>query len=234
MHWTERPEGEFLDKIQTKVFRVFLLAIHSHLYSFGLRFLFLQTRATFYIFLQTHATSYSFYKGERRKNLKNTIPPSLWFKKSIQKPQVWELLKLCPETSRKLHVHEFSFWICAGDWAAALVPRRWRPFVQSFHGDVTPAPSQGHHPGIHGLCRGVIPCPSLDDLSPLPLWWGHVGSWPFFTHDHDSVTRFQFFFSIRWLHLGKICKKLKLMKSRNERPQSTKRCGGGEYEFEFR
>jgi hypothetical protein len=43
-------EAEFLDEVQTKVFRVFLLTIHSHLYSFALRFL----------FLQTHATSYSF------------------------------------------------------------------------------------------------------------------------------------------------------------------------------
>jgi hypothetical protein len=56
------PEAEFLDEIQTKVLRVFLLAIHSHLYSFALRFLFLQTHAT--------------------------IPSSLWFKKSIQKSQV--------------------------------------------------------------------------------------------------------------------------------------------------
>ncbi len=44
----KRPEVEFLDEIQTKVF---LLSIQSHLYSFALRFL----------FLQTHATSYSFY-----------------------------------------------------------------------------------------------------------------------------------------------------------------------------
>jgi hypothetical protein len=29
--------------------------------------------------------------------------PSLWFKKSIQKPQVSELLRLCPETSTKLY-----------------------------------------------------------------------------------------------------------------------------------
>ncbi len=43
-------EAEFLDEIQAKFSRVFLLAIHSHLYSFTLRFL----------FLQTHATSYSF------------------------------------------------------------------------------------------------------------------------------------------------------------------------------
>jgi len=36
------PEDEFLDVIGTKVLRVFLLATHSHLYSFTLRFLFLQ------------------------------------------------------------------------------------------------------------------------------------------------------------------------------------------------
>ncbi len=49
---------------RTKVLRVFLFAIHSHLYSFALLFL----------FLQTHGTSYSFYslvivhcKVERRK-----------------------------------------------------------------------------------------------------------------------------------------------------------------------
>jgi hypothetical protein len=41
--------GEGRDEIQTK--GVFLLAIHSHLYSFALRF----------IILQTHSTSYSFY-----------------------------------------------------------------------------------------------------------------------------------------------------------------------------
>ncbi len=29
------PEAEFLDEIQRKVLRVFLLAIHSHLYSFA-------------------------------------------------------------------------------------------------------------------------------------------------------------------------------------------------------
>jgi hypothetical protein len=49
----EKPEAEFLDEIQTKVLRVFLLVIHSHFYSIA--------------FLQTHATSYSFCKGERRK-----------------------------------------------------------------------------------------------------------------------------------------------------------------------
>jgi hypothetical protein len=40
------PEAELLDEIQTKIFRVFLLVIHSHLYSFALKFLYLQTHAT--------------------------------------------------------------------------------------------------------------------------------------------------------------------------------------------
>jgi hypothetical protein len=34
----ETSESEFLDEIQTKVLRVFLLALHSHLYRFALRF----------------------------------------------------------------------------------------------------------------------------------------------------------------------------------------------------
>ncbi len=34
-------EVEFFDEIQTKVLRVFLLGIYSHLYSFPLKFLFL-------------------------------------------------------------------------------------------------------------------------------------------------------------------------------------------------
>jgi hypothetical protein len=56
-------EAEFLNEIQTKVF---LLAIHSHPYSFALRFL----------FLQTHATSNSFYcSGGKEENLiKNHTP----------------------------------------------------------------------------------------------------------------------------------------------------------------
>jgi hypothetical protein len=48
---TSNPAAEFLDEIQTKVLRVFMLAIHIHVYSFALRFL----------FLQTHTTSNSFF-----------------------------------------------------------------------------------------------------------------------------------------------------------------------------
>jgi hypothetical protein len=38
------------------------LAIHRHLYSFALGFIFLETDATSYVFLRTHATSYIFLK----------------------------------------------------------------------------------------------------------------------------------------------------------------------------
>ncbi len=38
-----QPEAEFMDEIQTKALSAFLLVILSHLYSFALRFLFLQT-----------------------------------------------------------------------------------------------------------------------------------------------------------------------------------------------
>jgi hypothetical protein len=53
MFTTIGTEAEFLDEIQIKILRVFLLVIQSHLYSFVLRFL----------LLQTHATSYSFFSA---------------------------------------------------------------------------------------------------------------------------------------------------------------------------
>ncbi len=84
---TQCTEAEFVDEIQIKVWKVFLLAIHSHLYSFALRFLFLQTLATSYS-LYSSVTVHC--KGERKKTWQKTIPPSLWFKKSIPKPQVWD------------------------------------------------------------------------------------------------------------------------------------------------
>jgi hypothetical protein len=58
-------EAKFLDKIQTKPLRVFLLDIHSHLYSFALTFL----------FLQTHTTSYSGYSTLERRKEENLIEP---------------------------------------------------------------------------------------------------------------------------------------------------------------
>jgi hypothetical protein len=67
-------EAEFLDGMQTKVLQVLLLAIHSHPYSFALKFIFFQTHATLYEFflnscnlLQFLQFSYVHCKGERRK-----------------------------------------------------------------------------------------------------------------------------------------------------------------------
>jgi hypothetical protein len=52
-HLCSSPEVEFLDEILTKVLKVVYVAIHSHLYIFALRF----------IFLHTHGTSWSFYSS---------------------------------------------------------------------------------------------------------------------------------------------------------------------------
>jgi len=74
-----RPRGLILERNPDKSLkRVSLLAVH------GLRR---------FLYLQTYATSYSFNssvtahcKEEWRKTWKKTIPPSLWFKNSLQKP----------------------------------------------------------------------------------------------------------------------------------------------------
>ncbi len=47
-----------------------------------------------------------------------TIPPSQWFKKSKQKPRVWKLSRLCPETSTKFYVHEFGL-------RSNILPYQW-------------------------------------------------------------------------------------------------------------
>ncbi len=83
-----RPEAEFFDEIQTKVFRVFFLAIQSHLYSFALKLLFPQTHATSTPEPLTVSTVYIVhFKGERRKIWQKITTPSLWFEKFKQKPQ---------------------------------------------------------------------------------------------------------------------------------------------------
>ena len=76
--------------------KVSSLLFTSTVSSFALRFLFLKTHATSYLFLQF----------------------SYW------KPQVWELSRLCPETSTKLHVCEFGF--CSGEYILSASP--WRSF----------------------------------------------------------------------------------------------------------
>ncbi len=69
-------EAEFLDEIQTKILRVFILAIRRHLYSFDLKFLCLQTHATSYSFLSVllYTVKEKGGKPDRKQH-----PPSLWF-----------------------------------------------------------------------------------------------------------------------------------------------------------
>jgi len=66
-------EAELLDEIHTKVLRVFLLAIHRHLYSFAFKFLFLQTHATSY----TLSVEAEFFLQNQNpdKSLKGTVRP---------------------------------------------------------------------------------------------------------------------------------------------------------------
>ncbi len=74
--------------------------------SYATRFLFLQLTqplTSFYSSVTVHC------RGKRRKTWLKIKSPSPWFEKSIQKPQAWELSRLCPETSTKLYVHEFGF-----------------------------------------------------------------------------------------------------------------------------
>ncbi len=92
MDWIVRAplmctEAEFMDEIQTKVLWVFLFAIPGHLFTFALRFL----------FLQNHATSYSFFNLllYTVKEKGGKLDTKLWFKKSREKPQVLEL-KIMP------------------------------------------------------------------------------------------------------------------------------------------
>ncbi len=85
-------------KFRQKFFRVFLLVIHCHLYSFALRFLFLQTHATSYSFYSSVIVHFVHCKGDIID--RKTVPPSLWFKKSIQKTQVWQLSRLSQKPQR--------------------------------------------------------------------------------------------------------------------------------------
>jgi hypothetical protein len=84
LHCTQTV-AEVLDEIQTKVLRVFLLAIHSHLHSFALRWLFLRTHTTSYVLRISTAQLLSNVK-KKEGNLEENHTP--FPKKSIKKPQV--------------------------------------------------------------------------------------------------------------------------------------------------
>ncbi len=78
--------GEFLDEIQNKkVLGVFLVAIHSHLYT--------DLSCDFFFFKLTQPLTVStvqlLYTVKEKEEKPDRKPyPYLWFKKSIQKPQV--------------------------------------------------------------------------------------------------------------------------------------------------
>jgi hypothetical protein len=61
------PDAEFLDEILTKVLKVFLLAIYSHIHSFAMRFLFLSNSCNLLHLQFSPWLSYCTCTGNRRK-----------------------------------------------------------------------------------------------------------------------------------------------------------------------
>jgi hypothetical protein len=80
---TLSTESELLDNTQTKVLRVFFLAIH--LYSFALRFLFFKLTQPLTVSPVQLLVTVKEKGGKPDRKLNR---PSLWFTKSIQKPEV--------------------------------------------------------------------------------------------------------------------------------------------------
>ncbi len=92
------PEAEFLNEIQTKVWRVFLLVTSQSPHTaLPWHFHFFKLTQLLTVFLKE--------KGEKPD--KNPYPLPLWLKKAMQKRHVWKLSRLCPETSIKLSVHSW-------------------------------------------------------------------------------------------------------------------------------
>ncbi len=80
-------ETEFLEKIQTKVLRVLILAKHSRLYSFALWFAFLQANATSYDFNCSVAVYTVKEKGGQPDRKPYPLPYGLWNPYRILKSQ---------------------------------------------------------------------------------------------------------------------------------------------------
>ncbi len=116
---TQLTRGWILGQIQTKVFRVFLLAIHSHLYSFALRFL-VHTQANSYYFYRKVTVLYTVKEREGKPDRKPYTYPyvlrnpyrtsSLINLKIIaQKPQRnWTFMNLAAGFT--LHINPFFVW----------------------------------------------------------------------------------------------------------------------------
>jgi hypothetical protein len=86
-------EAEFLDEIQTKVLRVFLLAIHRHLYSKPCIDMPFSLNSRNLLQFLYGALLYTVKeKGGKPDRISHPLPYGL---KSIQKPQVWELSRNC-------------------------------------------------------------------------------------------------------------------------------------------
>jgi hypothetical protein len=120
--WFNCPEAEFLDEIQTKVLRVFLLAITVSSTALPWDFCFFrltQPLTVFYSSVTVHC------KGERRKIWKKRKPYPLPYglRNPYRNLKSENSLRLCPETSTKLNIHEFDFW----SWESVYFAGMWRP-----------------------------------------------------------------------------------------------------------
>jgi hypothetical protein len=104
----QNNEAKFLDEMQTKVLRVFLLVIHnhSHLHSFALGLLCLACNL-----LQFLQFSYStLHKEKGGPPVRKPYPLLCSLINSYINPKsAWALSRLCRETSTNLYVHEFCF-----------------------------------------------------------------------------------------------------------------------------
>ncbi len=117
-----------MNEIQTKVFRVLLLGIHSHLYSFALRFVFLHTHTTSYSSMVFFCTVYTIKeKGEKPDRKPQPLPYGL------RNPYRNLKSENLQETSKKLYVHEFGFWTsCALAVCCQLFSRYSARLAQKF------------------------------------------------------------------------------------------------------
>ncbi len=97
-----------------------VLAIHSHLYSFALRFLSISSNSCNLLHISSnsrnilHISTVQLLHTVKEKGGKphgKPYPSPNGLRNPYrQKPQVWELSRLCPETSTKLFVHEFGYY----------------------------------------------------------------------------------------------------------------------------
>ncbi len=88
----------------TKVSRVFLLAIHSYLYSFALRFIFLQTQATPYSFFRVQLLYTVKEKGGKPELKPYPLPYGLKNPKRNLRT-----VEIMPRNLNKIVIYEFGF-----------------------------------------------------------------------------------------------------------------------------